>query len=508
MTWDHRPSRRTVLGALAAAGVVGATGTAFAESGLPGRIEAILGRPEFQGSHWGMAFHSPGGPVHAMNPGELFVAASSMKIFIGATAFETLGPGHRFHTRVFRTGPVTSGVLRGDLVVVAGGDMLLSNRARPDGTIEPRHPDHANPGAPPLPGDRLADVRELAAQVRASGIRRVEGRVVVDTSLFREARESIAFNNAMITVSPMMINDHVVHAVVTPGDTVGAPAVVQSNPSTAHVRFVSEVTTIAASGTPRRLAVTADGRVTGDIRLGGQTEYVAHYVPDPTQFAATVFKEALQDKGIQVDGQACPARPNRAEVAEHVSLPLSEQAKVMLKVSSNIHTVSFPYLVGAIAGGERENPKASYEDYRRSLFRAAGLPADPAGAADGNYSADTFIAFLNHVAKRPYFAQFRDSLPIMGRDGTLMANQPNSPAAGNVYAKTGSGVRTNPAGGVTVNKALAGYIRMPGRRWFTFAQFMTQDAPSMAAANALVETAQEAMAEIVTGVYELGGTSR
>jgi D-alanyl-D-alanine carboxypeptidase/D-alanyl-D-alanine-endopeptidase (penicillin-binding protein 4) len=489
-----------VLSALAAAPVLATP--AYAESGLPDRIQAILGRPEFQGSRWGMAFHSPGGPVYTLNPGELFVAASSFKIFIGATAFDALGPHHRLRTTVYRTGPVAAGVLKGDLVLVAGGDMLLSNRVRPDGTLELRHPDHANPGAPPLPGDRLADIRGLAAQVRAVGIRRVDGKVVVDASLFREARESIAFNNAMITVSPITINDHVVHAIVTPGDSVGAPAVIQSNPSTAHVRFVNEVTTV--SGTPRRLAVTEDGKVTGDIRLGSPPQYVAYYVPDPTPFAATVFAETLRDKGIRVDGGTCPGRPRRVKVAEHVALPLSEQAKVMLKVSSNIHTVTFPYLVGAIAGRDPVNAKASYGEYRRSLFRAAGLPADPAGSADGNFSSDTFIKFLTHVSQKPYFAQLRDALPIMGRDGTLAANQPNSPAAGHVYAKTGSGVRFIPSG-AEVNKALAGFIRLPDRRWLTFAQFMHQNAPSIDVANVLADQAQEAMAEIVTCVYEMTG---
>lgn len=493
-----------MLSALAAAGVVGATGTpAFAESGLPDRIQAILGRPEFQGSRWGMAFHSSSGPVYTLNPGELFVAASSFKIFIGATAFDALGPDHRLRTTVYRTGPVAAGVLKGDLVLVAGGDMLLSNRVRPDGTLELRHPDHANPGAPPLPGDRIADIRHLAAQVRAAGIRRIEGKVVVDTSLFREGRESIAFNNAMITVSPIMINDHVVHAIVTPGDSVGAPAVIQSNPSTDHVRFVNEVSTV--SGAPRRLVVSEDGKVTGDIQLGSPPQYVAYYVPDPTPFATTVFTETLRDKGIRVEGRTCPGRPHRVKVAEIVALPLSEQAKVMLKVSSNIHTVTLPYVVGAIAGREPINAKASYEEYRRSLFRAAGLPADPTGSVDGNFSADTFIKFLTHVSRRPYFAPLRDALPIMGRDGTLAMNQPNSPAAGHVYAKTGSGVRFVPTGGAEVNKALAGYIRLPDRRWVTFAQFMNQTSPSIESANVLADQAQEAMAEIATCVYEMTG---
>ncbi|RSM91860.1 D-alanyl-D-alanine carboxypeptidase/D-alanyl-D-alanine-endopeptidase [Kibdelosporangium aridum] len=495
MNREQQPSRRTVLGGVAATGLLATTGIAHAEQGLPERIQEIIGRPEFHGAQWGMAFYAPdrGEVIHAMNRGELFVAASSFKIFIGATAFEALGPDRRFHTRVCRTGPVIGGVLNGDLVLVAGGDMLLSGRGGPTGKLSLPEPDHSYPGAPPLPGDGLAEIRALAAQVKAAGVRRVNGRVLVDTSLFREGRENIALNNQMITVSPMMVNDHIVHAIVTPGNTVGAPAGVQAVPRTGHVRFVNEVITV--SGTPKPL-IFVDNRLTGEVQLGGPVRYVPFYVQDPAPFAATVFTEALRDRGVQVRGEACRVS-RRVPIAEHTSLPLSEQAKVMLKVSSNIHTVTIPYLVGAIAGRAHDDPKASYHEFRRALFRAAGLDGDPAGSDQDLYTADTFIKFLAHIAKRPYFRSFRQTLPIMGRDGTLAGNQPNSPAAGHVYAKTGTGYMNK-----TMNKALAGYIELPGGRWLTFAQFMRKGVASMAEGIALGDQAQEAMAEIATAVYE------
>jgi D-alanyl-D-alanine carboxypeptidase/D-alanyl-D-alanine-endopeptidase (penicillin-binding protein 4) len=512
-----------LLGAvpLAAGGVLAASGTGRAQAGLAARVQEIIGRPEFQGSRWGMAFYAPDTDevLYAMRPQELFVAASSLKVFIGGTAFETLGPDHRFRTRVYRTGPLVAGVLQGDLVLVAGGDLLLSGRVRPDGTLLLPEPDHTFQGAPPLP-DPLAEIRDLAGQVRAAGVRRVEGRIVVDTSLFREARESIAMGDTMITVSPMMVNDHVVHAAVAPGPVAGAPGVVRADPSTAYVRLASQVTTVPASGVARPLAFSGDVTnpdgthtvtLTGDIPLGSPPRYLVYYVPSPGLFAVTVLAEALRDQGVRVLGGHGRADPparshhgRHARLAEHVSPPLADEAKVMLKVSSNIHTVTFPYLVGAIAGHDSATPKDTYERYRRALFRAAGLDPDPAGAADGNYTADTFIRFLAHLRRRPYFAPFREALPIMGRDGTLAGNQPASPAAGDVYAKTGTGLVNNPAGGAMVHKALAGYIQLPDRRWLTFAQFMAQQS-SPAAAIGLADQAQEAMAEIATAAHETLG---
>ncbi|SCL63137.1 D-alanyl-D-alanine carboxypeptidase / D-alanyl-D-alanine-endopeptidase (penicillin-binding protein 4) [Micromonospora eburnea] len=512
-----------MLGAvpLAAGGVLAPGGAAYAGSvnstptgsELAAGIQAIIERPAFAGSRWGMAFAAAdtGDVVYALRPDELFVAASSFKVFVAGTAFEALGPNHRFRTRVYRTGPVVRGVLRGDLVLVAGGDLLLSGRRRPDGTLYLPDPDPTYPGGVPLP-DPLREIRDLAGQVAAAGVRRVEGQILVDASLFREAQEGVFMGDTRITVSPMMVNDHVVHAVVTPGGAAGASGIVRAVPQTGYLRFVSQVTTVPASGPARPLAfgddvTNADGSrtvtVIGDIPLGAQPRFVAYFVPSPTRFAGTVLAEALHALGVTVGGgiEAAPTGWRGARLAEHVSPPLAEQVKVMLKVSSNVHTVTFPYLVGAVAGRDSVTPKATYEQYLRQLFRAAGLDPDLAGAAEGSYTANTFIRFLTHIKRRPYFAQYRQALPIMGSDGSIAGNQPNSPAAGHVFAKTGTGGLATPTGGALLHKALAGYIELPDRRWLTFAQFMRQET-TFEAVRSLGDQAQEAMAEIATVIYE------
>jgi serine-type D-Ala-D-Ala carboxypeptidase/endopeptidase (penicillin-binding protein 4) len=103
----------------------GADGSAASE--LESRVHEVMQRPEFAGARWGAAFSHPGrqDPVYALNPDEPFVAASSIKIFVAGTVFATLGHDYRFHTRIYRTGPIVDGELQGDLVLVASGDLLL-----------------------------------------------------------------------------------------------------------------------------------------------------------------------------------------------------------------------------------------------------------------------------------------------------------------------------------------------------------------------------------------------
>jgi D-alanyl-D-alanine carboxypeptidase/D-alanyl-D-alanine-endopeptidase (penicillin-binding protein 4) len=74
--------------------------------------------------------------------------ASVAKSITALYALETLGEGYRFQTRLMATGPVENGVLKGDLVLVGGGD-------------------------PTLDTDALAD---MAARLKAAGVRSVRGK--------------------------------------------------------------------------------------------------------------------------------------------------------------------------------------------------------------------------------------------------------------------------------------------------------------------------------------------
>lgn len=526
---SFRMSRRSALGLLGTIPLATATVPAVARPAraatgpaanatLAARIEQIMARPEFRDARWGAEFYAPdsGESVYELNAGELFVAGSSSKVFVGGTALLALGADRRPVTRVYRTGPVRGGALKGDLVLVAAGDLLLSGRLRRDGGLLLPDPDHtygATPGAGPIGGDPLRELRRLAARIAGAGVRRVEGRVLVDTSLFREGSERLA-NNVTAAISPVMVNDNVVDVTVEPGRRPGQPAVLGIGPRTDYVRIVNEVRTIADAASARPLAFTGDERhpdgsrtvtLTGDVPAGGDGLFRAYFVPEPAVFAAFLFTKVLGEAGVRVE-QGEAGTGERRLLAEYAGPPLPQQLKPMLKVSSNLHTETWPYLVGAIAGGDPADAKEAGRRVRHELFTAAGLDPAPSGSADNTYTPRYFTRFLAYMAGRPHFTGYRDALPILGRDGSLRDVQPDSPAAGHVHAKTGTSMLAG-AGAGMVRKALAGYVELPDGRLLTFAAFVGMPADGEQAQREISARTGQALGEIAATAYTtLSGT--
>ncbi|SDS58257.1 D-alanyl-D-alanine carboxypeptidase / D-alanyl-D-alanine-endopeptidase (penicillin-binding protein 4) [Jiangella sp. DSM 45060] len=513
----------TALVAPVVARPAAAASTASGGDEFAAAVRDIVGRPEFAGARWGAVIARPGtDPVYTLRPDELFAAGSSSKIFIAATAYSTLGPDHRFRTPVYRTGPVEDGVLHGDLVLVAGGDLVLGGRIQPDGSVFAPEPDHTYPGRPPAPGDPLAVLRRLAAEVAAAGVTRVGGHVVVDASLYAETPESAG--GVAMTVSPLTLNDNVIDVTVTPGAAPGAPARLTISPDVGYVTIVNEVATVSPGGPPGRPlrytgdVANADGTRTvtliGDLPAGAPDVHWNYPVPGPARFGELAFAQALREAGVEAQagpssGASAPehyTRPNR--LAEHVSPPLSEVVKVMLKPSSNVHATGWQYVIGAIAGHDRDDPLAGYARLRQRLFRRAGLDTDPPGSADNDYTPAFFVDFLAYLSRQRWLPEFRPSLAILGRDGTLTDVSTDSPAAGHVFAKTGTSHRGGgPDTDQDLAKALAGFIERPGGDSLLFGVFMEHTVPA-ADATKVQQLAGQAIGDIVTAAYLLLGEER
>src|SRR6266436_5792442 len=237
---------------------------AQSESSLAQRIQKVITRPEFAHANFGIEFYSldTGKVIYALNADKLFVPASTTKILTEGTLLAKLGADYRFHTRVYRTGPIDSkGKLKGDLILVASGDPNLSNRIQPDGTLAFVDQDHSYQG-PALLGDPLLVIKQLAKDAAAKGIRKIEGRVLIDATLFPDGPRE---GGTEVVMSSVMINDNVIDLIGSPGAKPGDPTALQSSPKTSYIKFVNHLTTSPAgtkpSFEPPDIATNPDGSV-------------------------------------------------------------------------------------------------------------------------------------------------------------------------------------------------------------------------------------------------------
>ena len=514
-----RPPFRSVMSALVlviSALPIGPQARAVAQPAPPRRIAEVMARPEFAHAAWGMDFLdlATGKSLFSLNREQLFVPGSTTKVVTMATALETLGPDHRFRTRLYRTGPVVRGVVQGDLVLVASGDPNLSGRARGDGRYAFIDQDHSY-GGQPLPEDPLTVLRAMARQVAGRGIRAVTGQVIVDASLFAEGERELG---TRVTLSPLVINDNVIDLVVRPGSAAGEAASVTVSPATRYLTVHAQVST-TDSGTAPALRMVEDSTnrdhrtlvITGSVPRGPLSN-PRWVVPVPSRFGEIVLAEVLTAAGVPVIPRLAsrlvdPLVLRRAYadsllVAEHVSLPLIEEARVLLKTSQNLHASNMPLLLAAL--DSVRTPGRTGFDIARELMARNGLDLEGAvqgdGAGGNAYFAPAFMTrFLAMVWKRPYAKAFKAALPTLGVDGTLAAIQPGSPAAGKVFAKTGTYGSYDPLNRRQLihGKGLAGYFTTPSGREVAFAIYVNNVAanvpdPALLAGQALGEIASVA----------------
>jgi len=473
--------------------VPGCGGSAEDAGHLPPGVQEILDSPEFAYSTWGIRVVDLEGGEEifaSLNADIMLDPASTTKLFTVATGFDVLGSDYRFETPVYRQGEVgTGGVLAGDLVLVASGDLAMGGRGALEGTLEFTDYDHNDANALGMgvltEGDPLAGLDELAGQVAASGIAEVRGDVVVDDRLFGPGRSFSANEEYIIT--PIVINDNLIDLIIKPAQP-GSPAEVDWRPKSEAYRVESRVETVEEGGQAEIAAdATSPGVITveGQVPAGGDETVRTYQVEDPASFARSLFIEALERAGVEVDSPLAgendadklPATGSYMEedrVALLASPPFKEYGKLILKVSHNLGADSTLYWIAVHEGGKSMEDGLAVE---HDFLVEAGVDTDGLiindgqGAFGSNFmSPHSVVQLLRYMSTRDDFEDYRDCLPALGVDGSLANTLPGSPAAGNVQAKTGTHAGGDAMNGrpVVFARALGGYMVTASGRELAF----------------------------------------
>ncbi len=486
--------------------IVAPVGCAVAASSVPASVAQtiadVTAKPMYAHSTWGAMVidQSTGATLLDQMGTKMFVPGSIMKTYSTAAAIKEYGPNYRFHTPVYQLGTVANGVLTGNLVLVASGDFSFGLREQSNGTlgfnsipeIDHNYASTGFAGAAVVKGsDPLAALNELARKVHASGIHHVHGDVAIDDRLFTPYE---SWPDGI--VSPIWINENVID-ITTTRTSGGRPADVNWRPKTASIRVISKVTTAAvgAKTKPLRVQTVSPGvvQITGQIAADAKPILSTSFITDPAGFARTAFIEALRRAGVTVSATTTGPNPakllpsiasygHRRTIAEHVSPPLSEFVKVILKVSYNRGADDMVCLV-AVKAGSRDCVDGLARELQ--IITALGvnqnstIVQDGAGSDDSSRTAPADqTTFLRNLVGQPWGHFVRDGMSVLGVDGTQATNQVGTPAAGRVRVKDGSRVAGTPAGQVYLPaKTQVGYIDAKSGRRLVYAVFVN-DVPT------------------------------
>ncbi|MGE3521970.1 MAG: D-alanyl-D-alanine carboxypeptidase, partial [Candidatus Dadabacteria bacterium] len=280
---------------------------------LPEAMLEVMNKPLYADATWSLKVVDleSGENIYDLNSDILAFTGSVRKTFSVGMALNELGADHRFRTPVYARGELSDdGVLTGDLILVADGDLTMGGRNTPEGTVAYTSFDHTEANslgsAILTEPDPLQGIDELAAQVAASGITEVNGDVVVDDRLF----DLFRVPNGNVLITPMIINDNLVDVTIIPTEP-GQPAIVDWRPKSAAFDVEANVTTGPAGGeldltftggeVPGCIgAPGCKGTVTGQIpadykpALPGIPTLVRTFsIQDPSSYARILLIEAL-----------------------------------------------------------------------------------------------------------------------------------------------------------------------------------------------------------------------
>ncbi|QDE39331.1 D-alanyl-D-alanine carboxypeptidase/D-alanyl-D-alanine-endopeptidase [Luteibacter pinisoli] len=413
------------------------------------QIDARLAEPRFAAASWGISVVSldDGHPVYGHDDGKLMLPASTAKLYTAAFALDRLGADYRTHTDVLAAGDLRRGRLRGALVLRGRGD-------------------------PTLAGDAWAD--QLAEQVAAAGITRVDDGIVGDDTAFAGPPVGSGWEAADLqepygaTASGLTIDENTMLADVRDGTVV-------LNPTDA-------ATTLAEQPSDAPEIYRAPGTSTLHV-LGATPRKVRLSLPDPALTAARRLQVALEEHGVSVRKEArsvhwpLPA-PEGTRVATLPSPALGEILSSGLKRSQNMYLQS----VFLLAGLEASDQTAPHTEDRAAAALAAWLATRGIGPSATTLEEGTGLSrhdlttagSLTHLLATVDTPAFRALLPTAGVDGTLARRLKGTAAEGNVQAKTGSMSYVN---------ALAGYVTTKAGQRLAFAVILNNYKPTQGAAS-------------------------
>ncbi len=402
-----------------------------------------------------------GKEVYSNNGNISVTPASVAKLFTTGVGFARLGHDFRFTTKIAVRGDIDrEGVLHGNIYLLGGGDPLLGSYRYRQTT-----PDSLFAG--------------WTQALRKKGIRRVDGRVCYNTTVFDEQPLHDSWqwgdvgNYYAAGVNGLNFHENMYFVYFNAGKRLGYPATaVRTVPKNIDIHGSCEVTT-AAENTGDQVTIygtpTSKERIyRGTVPLGKNDFAVRGALPNPARTCADLFSSYLRTQGIGVSSSAMQVYSvpdSLRQVLDYYSTSYYTIAQYTNLTSNNIYAESiFKYLgyakygLGSFNNGSR----AVMEWFNEKGLETGGIKVvDGSGLSRLNRTTTDFLCrYLTAMSREPFYNDFLQSLAKVGESGTAKNLLPGLPMGITVRVKTGT------MDGV---KSYAGYVITPHGQTLAFA---------------------------------------
>lgn len=433
--------------------------------------DALFTETPAEGVRWGVHVMTlEGREILSVRADERFIPASNTKLFTTAAAFHYLGdldvPDAEGSTRLLVQARGEG--LAPDLILKGGGDPFLTDFEDCTQTC----------------------LHELADAVVAAGIEQVSD-VIGDDSLLPAYAWGQGWSwNSFVwyyaaPVSALTINENTLGMRLAPAEDIGAPVIADWLPGDDFLDLENEAVTSAA-GTQQTLRIMRvpggqTVQLTGRVPQNAPARTYALSSPEPAQIAAARLARLLEARGVRIDGEvkgrhaAIPLEEGAflpVEIARLTPRPVIDSVRRVQKDSQNLHA---ELLLRKIASARGElSPEGGESVLRHFIIGAGRSPVeielfDGSGLSTYNRVTPRGVAeFLRWAYGQSWGAQWRETLPQGGVDGTLRRRFRGTPLEGRIFAKTGTLHGVN---------ALSGYMSAASGEMLVFS-ILANDRPA------------------------------
>jgi serine-type D-Ala-D-Ala carboxypeptidase/endopeptidase (penicillin-binding protein 4) len=403
-------------------------------------LQKLFSRPQYKNMSAGIHVVniSSGETIYFFNNEKLLIPASTLKLVTSAVALEMLGHGYRFKTWIGYTGKINNGILKGDLVIRGGGDPALGSEYFKGHYFNPHF------------------LQVWAQQVKAAGIRKIEGGLIMDETLYDSEKIPPTWiwedmgNYYGVGTSALTIYDNLFRITFrSPAMPQKPTEIIAVYPNVPGLQIKNEV---LSSNENRDLAyvfgspIDQHRIIRGTIPLNRRAFTIKASNPFPGQLMAEDFLQHLLLSGVFVSGKTTFAKvdPKAFQTIFIQESPvLPEIVKVMNTESVNLFA---GHLVKQIAvefegKGDREAGLNQINNFLRKqdLDTNQIVMEDGSGLSHFNLASPGFFTgLLSYMANSSQNSSvFMNSLPTVG-EGTLYNLHPGLFPQNSLRAKSGS----------------------------------------------------------------------